>query len=53
MGVMKLAEAANIMAITKGIADTCRCSATAVAMGNISTAAALLVITSVNSVVIT
>src|SRR5690606_23232698 len=48
---MKEAEAANITAIAKGITLTPNCSETAMAIGNISTAAALLVINSVNNAV--
>src|SRR5690554_1432823 len=48
---MKEAEAANITAIAKGITLTPNCSETAIAMGNISTAAALLVMNSVNNAV--
>ena len=50
---MKEAEAANITAIANGSTLTPSCSETAIAIGNISTAAALLVITSVNTAVST
>ena len=49
---MKLALAANMTATMNGSGLTPSCSATPVAMGNTSTAAALLVITSVNRAVI-
>ena len=51
MGVAKLADAATMMAMTKGMALTPNPSAKAKVMGNIKAAAALLVTTSVNRVV--
>jgi hypothetical protein len=48
MGVEKLAEAAIMIVITKGILFTPKELARDIATGNISTAAASLVISSVN-----